>query len=110
MLLSSPAVVSYLGAEVLEGVALDGVDAENRTRLHSCESAGQEKLLAAALLLNDLNQARLQLLDRGDVTRQNTHITGLGGKVDLDAVPEISSVFARSNCGMAGGAADVHIL
>jgi hypothetical protein len=56
-------VCSYLGAEVLQCVALDSIDAEDGVGLHNGESTGQEKLLAAALLLDDLNETRLQLLD-----------------------------------------------
>jgi len=39
---------SYLGAEVLQWVTLDGVNAENRVWLHNGESTGEEELLAAA--------------------------------------------------------------
>lgn len=45
-----------------------------------------EELLAATALLDDLDETRLQLLDAGDVVRQNTHLTGLRGDVDLDTV------------------------
>jgi threonine/homoserine/homoserine lactone efflux protein len=54
---------SYLGAEVLQWIALHGVDAEGRVGLHNSESTGQEELLAAALLLDDLNETGLQLLN-----------------------------------------------
>jgi hypothetical protein len=33
------------------------------------------------------------------VVGENTHITGLGGKVDLDAAQSVMSVIARSQCG-----------
>jgi len=46
---------SYLGAEVLQWVALDGVDAEDGVWLHGSESTRQEELLAATLLLDDLD-------------------------------------------------------
>ena len=97
--------MSYIGAEVLNGVSLDGVDAELGVGLDNSESARQEELLVAAGLLDDLNQTRLQLLDGGDVVGENTHVTGLGGKVDLDAVESVMSVIARSQCGIgrAGG-------
>jgi hypothetical protein len=44
-----------------------------------------EKLLAATLL-DDLDEAGLQLLDRRDVVRENAHLAGLGGDVDLDDI------------------------
>lgn len=84
----------YLGAEVLQWVALDGVDAENRVWLHNGETTGQEELLAATLLLNDLNQTGLQLLNRGNVVGQNTHLTSLCGEVNLDTVRQSKSVIA----------------
>ena len=96
---------SYIGAEVLNGVSLDGVAAELGVGLDNGESTRQEELLVAAGLLDDLNQTRLQLLDGGDVVGEDTHITGLGGKVDLDAAQSVMSVIARSQCGFgrAGG-------
>lgn len=45
-----------------------------------------EELLAAAALLDNLNQTGLELLNRGDVVGENTHLSGLGGKVDLDDI------------------------
>ena len=45
-----------------------------------------EELLAATGLLDDLNKTRLQLLNGGNVTSEDTHLSGLGGNVDLDAV------------------------
>lgn len=48
--------------------------------------APTEKLLAASALLNNLDQSRLELLDRGDVVGEETHLTRLGGDVDLDDV------------------------
>jgi hypothetical protein len=75
----------YLCAEVLQCVSLDGVDAELRVGLDGREAARQEELLAAAALLDDLDEAGLQLLDGGHVVGQDAHLTGLGGEVDLDA-------------------------
>lgn len=46
---------AYLGAEVLEWVSLDSVDAENGVGLDGSESSRQEELLAATLLLDDLD-------------------------------------------------------
>lgn len=97
-----------LGAEVLQRVRLDGVDAQGRVGLDNGESTGHcvkmhsvslcatvslhsgskrtEELLAAARLLDDLDQTGLQLLDGGHVVGEDTHISGLGGQVDLDDI------------------------
>lgn len=45
-----------------------------------------EVLLVATALLNDLDQTRLQLLNGRDVVGENTHVSGLGGQVDLDDI------------------------
>ncbi len=45
-----------------------------------------EELLAAAALLNDLDQAGLQLLDGGNVVGEDTHLSGFRGDVDLDDI------------------------
>ncbi len=45
-----------------------------------------EELLGGAALLDNLNEAGLQLLNRGDVVGENTHLTGLGRNVDLDDI------------------------
>ncbi len=42
-----------------------------------------EELLAATLL-NDLDDTGLELLDNGNVVREDTHLTGFRGDVDLD--------------------------
>lgn len=42
-----------------------------------------EELLAATLL-NDLDNTGLELLDNGNVVREDTHLTGFRGDVDLD--------------------------
>lgn len=78
--------VAHLSAEVLQSVTLNGVDAELGARLHSRESTRQEELLAAAALLNDLDESGLQLLDGRHVVGQDTHLTGFRGEVDLDTV------------------------
>lgn len=75
-----------LGAEVLDGVSLNSVDAHGRVGLNDGESTGKEELLAAATVLDDLNQTGLQLLDGGNVVGENTHLSGLGGDVDLDDI------------------------
>lgn len=45
-----------------------------------------EELLASAAFLQNLNETGLELLDGGDVVGKNTHLTSLGGDVDLDTV------------------------
>ena len=45
-----------------------------------------EELLGAAALLDDLDHTGLQLLDGGDVVGEDTHLSGLGGDVDLDDI------------------------
>lgn len=45
-----------------------------------------EELLGATALLNNLNETGLQLFDRGNVVGEDTHLTGLGGNVDLDTI------------------------
>lgn len=45
-----------------------------------------EVLLAAAALLDDLDQTGLQLLDGGNVVGEDTHVSRLGGQVDLDDI------------------------
>lgn len=90
---------AYIGAEVLNRVSLDGVDAELGVRLNNGESTREEELLVAAGLLDDLDQTGLQLLNGSNVVGENTHVTGLGGKVDLDAAQSVMSVIARSQRG-----------
>ena len=48
--------------------------------------ARTEELLAAAAFLHNLNQARLQLLDRGLVVGEDTHLPRFGRNVDLDDI------------------------
>lgn len=43
-----------------------------------------EELLGSTTLLNDLHETGLELLNRGNVVGENTHLSGLGGNVDLD--------------------------
>ena len=45
-----------------------------------------EVLLGGTALLNNLDEARLQLLDGGNVVGKDTHLTGGGGEVDLGPV------------------------
>lgn len=45
-----------------------------------------EELLAAATLFDHLDQTRLQLLNGRNVVREDTHLSGLGGNVDLDDI------------------------
>lgn len=77
-----------IGAEVLEGVGLHGVDAQSRVRLNDGETTRKEELLVGTTLLNDLNKTRLQLLNGRNVVGEDTHFSGLGGDVDLDMMHE----------------------
>ena len=112
-------VPHVLRAEVLERVPLDRVDAEYRAGLHGREAAGHcilivsnptaivsslacsigaprtEELLVSARLLNDLHKSRLQLLDGRYVGCQDTHLSRLGGDVDLYAAISISVLRLR---------------
>ena len=45
-----------------------------------------EELLRLAALFKDFDEARSQLLDARDVAGEDTHVSGLGGDVDLDAI------------------------
>lgn len=44
-----------------------------------------EELLGLTALLDDLDETGPQLFDAGNVAGEDTHVTGLGGNVDLDA-------------------------
>jgi hypothetical protein len=96
ILLASAAVGDLLGlsdlssdglsAEVLKGVTLDGVDAKDGVGLNGSESTREEELLRASGLLDNLNQTRLQLLNGRNVVGEDTHLSRLGGDVDLDDI------------------------
>jgi len=49
-----------------------------------------KELLASTGLLDDLNQSRLQLFDGGNGVGENTHLSGLGGDIDLHTVRLVS--------------------
>lgn len=52
-----------------------------------CLSVGHtEERLGAAVLLDDLDDTGLELLNGGNVVGEDTHLTRLGGDVDLDDV------------------------
>ena len=55
-----------------------------------------EELLAPTTLFNDLNQARLQLLNGRDVVGKNTHLPRFSGYVDL------YSMFMKSKSASGG--------
>lgn len=88
-------VADGLGAEVLEGVCLGGVDAQGRVGLNSGESTRKEEGLGAAVLLNDLDDTRLELLNGGDVVGEDTHVARFGGDVDLDDVLRLEDGLVR---------------
>ena len=100
--------VMYLGTEVLQCVSLNGVDAELRIGLHRSESAREEELLAAAALLDDLNESGLQLLDGRNVVGQDTHLAGFRGEVDLDAAIWIRQYSLAETEFGAGGPAETY--
>lgn len=100
-----------VSAEVLQGVSLGGVDAQDGVGLDrgkatrhyivvfivspaigntvaDLEGLSQrtEELLGGTALLNNLDQAGLELLDGRNVVGEDTHVTGLGGDVDLDDI------------------------
>ena len=79
-------VADVLDAEVLKWVTLDGVDAQDGSWVDDGETARKEELLAATSLLNDLDQSWLELLDAWDVVGEDTHLSGVGGNVDLDNI------------------------
>lgn len=45
-----------------------------------------EELLAGTAFLHDLNETGFELLNGGNMVGENTHLTGLGGDVNLDTV------------------------
>jgi hypothetical protein len=56
------------------------------TKILSVGVLGRTEELLAAGLLNDLDQTGLELLNRGNVVGEDTHLTRLGGDVDLDDI------------------------
>ena len=61
------------------------------------ESCLTEELLATTAFLNDLDESWLQLLDGWDVVGEDTHLTSLCGKVDLDTVEQNIVSFGNSS-------------
>lgn len=59
-----------------------------------------EKLLATTLLFNDLHKAWLQLLNGWDMAGEDTHLSGLGGNVDLHAAVWSVLVVWRAHAGV----------
>lgn len=49
------------------------------------DSRRTEELFAPSTLFNDFYKTRSKLLNRGHVVRQNTHLAGFRGYVDLNA-------------------------
>jgi hypothetical protein len=71
-----------------------------------------EELLGATTLLNDLNETGLQLFDRRNVVGKDTHLTRLGGNVDLDTVSRrIAISQSRGKANVVGSPEDrnVHV-
>ena len=72
-----------------------------------------EELLAGTGLLDDLNETRLELLDGGNVVGEDTHLTGLGGNVHLNAVLKYqfrTSVGSSASRSQRAQRSHVHIL
>jgi hypothetical protein len=55
-------------------------------RLRKLSGGPTEELLAPTALLNDLNQSRLQLLNRRNVICENAHLSGFCWDIDLDNI------------------------
>lgn len=71
-----------------------------------------EELLGATAFLNDLNETGLQLFDRGNVVGEDTHLTGLGGNVDLDTISRrmaISQSRGKGNVAVSAEDRNVHV-
>lgn len=61
-----------------------------------------EELLAGAALLQNLDETGLELLNGGNVVGEDTHLTRLGGEVDLDTVSSERSISMRLQVGDVG--------
>lgn len=92
-------VLDGVGAEVLKRETLNSVDAQLGVGLDNGESTGEEELLGSTTLLNDLNKTGLELLNRGNVVGENTHLSGLGGDVDLDNAGGLEDSLVRKGQG-----------
>lgn len=100
-----------LRTKVLQREGFDGVDTQLGVWLDDCKASGYcilynalvngmgadwrvyrwgssltEELLAAGALLDDIDYTGSELLNRRDMVGKNTHVTGFGGDVDLNAV------------------------
>ena len=69
--------------EISPKIARDTVDFGSRDCNRNDQSLTEE-LLATSALLDDLNEARLQLFNGWYVIRQDAHFSRLGRYVDLD--------------------------
>ena len=83
--------------------------------LLECTSAARsawcrtEELFAASALLDDLDEARLQLFDRRNVVCENAHLALLGRDVDLDAAENLAEILGQWTGGRSGRRENVHI-
>lgn len=69
-------------------------------------------MLGATALLNNLHETGLQLLDRGNVVGEDTHLAGLGGNVDLDTISRriaISQSQGKGNVAVSAEDRNVHV-
>lgn len=86
LLCLSDLVANSLDAEGLKWVTLNSVDGEDGSWVDNGESSGKEELLGGSGLLDDLDQSWLELLNGWDVVGEDTHLSGIGGDVDLDDI------------------------
>ncbi len=75
-----------LAREVVKRVTLNSIDRQNGAWVDDGEAAGEEELLGGSGLLNDLDESWLELLDGWNVVGEDTHLSGVGGDVDLNDV------------------------
>ena len=79
------------------GPLYDEPEEKSRVRSEPKLISRTEEALAVATLLDDLDQTRLELLDGGHVVGQNTHLSGLGGNVDLDDILGLEDRLRRNS-------------
>lgn len=86
LLCLSDLVANVLDAESIKWVTLNSVDGEDGSWVDDGESSRKEELLGGSGLLDHLDQSWLKLLNGWDVVGEDTHLSGVGGNVDLDDI------------------------
>lgn len=86
LLCLSDLVANVLNAESIKWVTLNSVDGEDGSWVDDGESSRKEELLGGSGLLDDLDQTWLELLNGWDVVGEDTHLSGVGGDIDLDDI------------------------